>query len=82
MSAHKKYYFEPDYAVAPGETLREVMESRNMSQKELSIRTGLTVQTLNRIFKGDQPIGSDQWQLHLDFKAYDFSYSKELLNHW
>jgi len=32
------------------------MESLNMSQKELAIRTGLTVQSLNRIFKGDQPI--------------------------
>ena len=25
-------------------------------------------------FAGDQPLGSSQWQLHLDFKAYDFSY--------
>ena len=25
-------------------------------------------------FYGDEPLGSDQWQLHLDFKAYDFSY--------
>jgi len=25
-------------------------------------------------FEGDEPIGSDGWQLHLDFKAYDFSY--------
>ncbi len=25
-------------------------------------------------FKGDEPVGPDRWQLHLDFKAYDFSY--------
>jgi hypothetical protein len=25
-------------------------------------------------FKGDEPAGTDHWQLHLDFKAYDFSY--------
>lgn len=25
-------------------------------------------------FKGDAPIDDDQWQLHLDFAAYDFSY--------
>lgn len=25
-------------------------------------------------FQGDQPLGADQWQLHLDFRAYDFSY--------
>ena len=28
----------------------------NMSQKELAIHTSMTVQSLNRIFKGDQPI--------------------------
>ena len=56
FNAKKIYGFEPDYAIPPGETLKEVMESLNMSQKELAIRTGLTVQSLNRIFKGDQPI--------------------------
>jgi hypothetical protein len=25
-------------------------------------------------FQGDEPLGTDRWQLHLDFKAYDFSY--------
>ncbi len=56
LTAKRRYGFEPDYAVPPGETLKEVMESLDMSQKELAIRTGLTVQSLNRIFKGDQPI--------------------------
>ena len=56
VKATNKYTFEPDYAVAPGETLRETMESLDMSQKELAIRTGLTVQSLIRIFKGEQPI--------------------------
>lgn len=51
-----KYTFDPDYAVAPGETLRETMDALDMSQKELAIRTGLTVQSLIRIFKGEQPI--------------------------
>ena len=52
----KKYAFEPDYAVPPGDTLRETMEALCMTQKELALRTGLTVQSLNRIFKGEQPI--------------------------
>lgn len=56
LTAKRKYEFQPDYAVPPGETLKEVMESLNMSQKELAIRTGITVQSLNRISKGDQPI--------------------------
>jgi HTH-type transcriptional regulator/antitoxin HigA len=56
LTAKKLYGFEPDFAVSPGETLKEVMASLNMAQKELAIRTGLTVQSLNRIFKGNQPI--------------------------
>jgi len=56
LKAKKLYGFEPDYAIPPGETLKEAMESLNMTQKELAVRTGLTVQSLNRIFKGDQPI--------------------------
>jgi HTH-type transcriptional regulator/antitoxin HigA len=56
LTAKRKYGFQPDYAIPPGETLKEVMESLNMSQKELAIRTGLTAQSFNRIFKGNQPI--------------------------
>jgi hypothetical protein len=25
-------------------------------------------------FRGDEPVGNDQWQLHLDFRTYNFSY--------
>jgi HTH-type transcriptional regulator / antitoxin HigA len=56
LKALKKYEFEPDYATPPGATLLEVMESLEMTQKELAVRTGLTEQTLTRIFKGNQPI--------------------------
>ena len=56
LMAKKKYGFEPDFVIAPGETLKETMESLNMAQKELAVRTGLTVQSLNRIVKGEQPI--------------------------
>jgi len=56
MEAVKKYSYDPDYAIPPGITLKETMESLDMSQKELAVRTGLTVQSLNRIFKGEQPL--------------------------
>ena len=56
VRAGRQYKFEPDYAVLPGETLKEVMDSLSMSQKELALRTGLTVQSINRILKGEQPI--------------------------
>lgn len=55
----KKYGFKPDYTVAPGETLQEVMESLGMNQKELAKRTGLTVQSLICILKGTQPITNE-----------------------
>jgi addiction module HigA family antidote len=59
VTAKRRYGFEPDYAIPPGETLRETMKSLGMNQKELAKRTNLTVQSLNRIFKGEQPITYD-----------------------
>ena len=56
MKALRKHSFEPDYAVPPGASVKETMEALGMTQRELADRTGLTVQTLNRIFKGEQPI--------------------------
>jgi HTH-type transcriptional regulator/antitoxin HigA len=56
LKAKKKYTFEPDYAVPPGETLKETIEFLGVTQKELSTRTGLSVQLLKRISKGEQPI--------------------------
>ncbi|MCX6970767.1 MAG: helix-turn-helix domain-containing protein [Verrucomicrobia bacterium] len=56
MKAIRKFRFDPDYAVPPGATLEETMEALGMTQRDLADRTGLTVQTLNRIFKGEQPI--------------------------
>lgn len=56
MATKKIYTYEPDYAVPPGKSLEEAMESLGMTQQEMAERTGLTAQTLNRIFKGEQPI--------------------------
>ncbi|MCD4824548.1 MAG: helix-turn-helix domain-containing protein [Phycisphaerae bacterium] len=56
MNTKQRYEFQPEFAVAPCETLRETIESLGMTQKELATRTGLTVQSLNRIFKDKQPI--------------------------
>jgi addiction module HigA family antidote len=56
MEEIRKYRFEPDYAVAPGETITEVCESLNMTKKELAMRLELTEQTINRIINGTQPV--------------------------
>ena len=57
--ANIKDGFDPDYAVPPGEILKESMDSLGISKKEFSKLTGLTVQSLNRIIKGEQPITYD-----------------------
>ncbi|WP_320129711.1 helix-turn-helix domain-containing protein [uncultured Sphaerochaeta sp.] len=54
--AKRMYEYSPDYAVPPGQTLREVIENLSMTQKDLALRTGLTEQTIVRIIKGIQAI--------------------------
>lgn len=56
MAIKTTHTFEPDYTVPAGETLEEFMHLRGMPQTELADHTGLTLQTLNRILQGEQPI--------------------------
>jgi len=48
--------FKPDYAVAPGETLRETLESLNMSQAKLAERCGRPKKAINEIITGKAAI--------------------------
>lgn len=57
--AKKAYQYEPDYAVPPGETLRDVLDALGMKQRELADRTGLTEQTISRISNAEQPVTAD-----------------------
>ncbi len=43
----------------PGETLSEVLSSRNMTQAELALRTGRPLKTINEIIKGKASITPD-----------------------
>lgn len=56
MTSSERYRFEPDYAIPPGDTLAEVLESKAMPQKELALRTGLTTKTIQAIVRGNNPI--------------------------
>ena len=56
-SAGLKYL--PDYAVPPGETLRDTIQAMGMSQADLSRRTGLSAKHINQIVKGTAPISAD-----------------------
>ena len=54
-----KYSFKPDFAVAPGETLRETLEQKGISQSELCVRTGLAEKTVSQIINGIAPISHE-----------------------
>lgn len=43
---------EPDYAVPPGESLRERLAELHMSQAEFARRTGLTTKHVNQVMQG------------------------------
>jgi addiction module HigA family antidote len=41
-----------DYAVPPGETLRELLEEKDMTQRELAERVGLSAKHVNQLIHG------------------------------
>ncbi len=51
--------FMPDYAVPPGESLKESLEFTGMTQAELAERTGLSRKTVNGIINAKEPITWD-----------------------
>lgn len=53
MTVHS---FRPDYAIAPGETLRARLNEIGLTQSDLAVRTGLSAKHVNQIIKGLAPI--------------------------
>lgn len=56
MAREQTLTYEPDHAVAPGETLREVLESTGMTQSDLALRTGRPTKTISEIVMGKAAI--------------------------
>lgn len=56
MEKERRNKYNPNIAIPPGETLLELLESKNMTQKELAQRTGRPVKTINEIIKGKAAI--------------------------
>jgi HTH-type transcriptional regulator/antitoxin HigA len=56
MSAIENHPFRPDYAIPPGETLRDRLAEMNLSQAELAARAGLSTKHVNQIMFGSAPI--------------------------
>lgn len=55
----KTFPYDPDYAVAPGEVLAEVLEELGISQLELAERLGVTEKHVSQIVNGVAPISVD-----------------------
>jgi HTH-type transcriptional regulator / antitoxin HigA len=51
--------FQPDYAVHPGEILRESLEERGMAQSELAIRIGQTEKAVCQMVQGNAPVSCE-----------------------
>lgn len=51
--------FHPDYAIAPGETLRDKLAEIGMSQADLADRANLSPKHVNQIIHGTAPITHD-----------------------
>lgn len=51
--------FEPDYVVAPGDTLAEMLEERALTQTELARRLGVSLKHINQVVNGAVPISAD-----------------------
>lgn len=50
---------DPDYAVPPGETIREFLDDLGMSQRQLASRLGLTPKHVNQLVQGLVPLSPD-----------------------
>lgn len=48
--------FSNEFISFPGETLKEVLSIRNMKQKELAVRTGMTEKHISSVINGTSPI--------------------------
>jgi HTH-type transcriptional regulator/antitoxin HigA len=51
--------YQPDYAIAPGESLRSTLGELGMTQGDLAARTGLSLKHVNQIAQGIAPITHD-----------------------
>jgi HTH-type transcriptional regulator/antitoxin HigA len=56
MSRKKINQFKPDYAVLPGDTLKETIDALGISQAYLAERTGMSKNTISEIIQGKASI--------------------------
>lgn len=54
--AEKLIGLSRDLIIHPGETLKEMLDDRDMSQRELAIRTGVKEPHISNIVRGKKPL--------------------------
>lgn len=59
MTTSRRFPWQRDWAVAPGEVLSEALEERGMSQSELARRMARPTKTINEIVNGKAAITAD-----------------------
>jgi HTH-type transcriptional regulator/antitoxin HigA len=55
----ERWLYSPDAVSAPGDSLRELLEERGITQKDLAARMGRPIKTINEIIKGKAQITPD-----------------------
>ena len=74
--------------IHPGETLKEVLENKNMSQKELVLRTGVSAKYISSVLRGKKNISASfakklEYALNIEAEFWvnlQNSYDKEIWN--
>ena len=51
--------YSPDYAIPPGETIRELLETKGVTQADLAALSGLTEKTISQIINGTAPLSNE-----------------------
>ena len=74
-----KQKWTPDYAVCPGETLRELLEMRGWTQALLAREIGFSLKHVNQVVQGHASIGVDFALAleRLDFGTAEFWMNRE-----
>ena len=75
--------------IHPGETLKEVLENKNMSQKELVLRTGVSAKHISSVLRGEKNMSASfakKLECALNIEAEFWvnlqnSYNKEILEY-
>lgn len=75
--------------IHPGETLKEVLENKNMSQKELVLRTGVSAKHISSVLRGEKNISVSfakklEYALNIEAEFWvnlQNAYDKEILEY-